>query len=110
MIYQDSDSAPRSRLYEEKVLSDQREMQKSFAHMLRIKTPVTLQEQWVNEDRARFNEWLDREHFPYVFDYKSIPFDEWLVEKTRGNFSLRPQKIDETAEEEPRPPADVKIT
>ena len=119
MIYQDSDSASRSRLYEErkrsleveKVLCGQREMQKSFARMLRVKAHVTLQEQWVNEDRARFNAWLDREHFPYVFDYKSIPFDEWLVEKTRGQFfapttiKVRPQKIDKTAEEEPRPPA-----
>ena len=92
MIYQDSDSAPCSRLYEEskrsleveKVLCGQREMQKSFARMLRIKAHVSLREQWVNEDTTRFNAWLNREHFPYGFDYKSIPFDEWLVEKNGG--------------------------
>ncbi|TQD93553.1 hypothetical protein C1H46_020824 [Malus baccata] len=73
MIYQDSDLAQRSRLYElleelkkhneeckrsfevEKILRGHRDMQKSFACMLRIKAHVTLQEQWVNEDRARFN-------------------------------------------------------
>mgnify|MGYP003366509211 CR=1 FL=1 len=108
MIYQDSDPAPRSRFCElleqlekrnderkrssevEKVLCGYREMQKSFAYMLRIQAPVTLQDQWVNDDMAQFNVWLDGEHFPYVFDYKSIPFEEWLVEKTRGggNFSL----------------------
>ena len=102
MIYQDSNLAQRSRLYElleelkkhneeckksleaEKVLRGHREMQKSFACMLKIKAPVTLQGQWVNEDRARFNAWLDGEHFPYVFDYLSIPFEEWLVENTGG--------------------------
>ena len=81
MIYQDSDSAPRSRLYEEskrsleaeKVLCGQREMQKSFTRMLRIKAPVSLQEQWVNEERARFSVWLDGEHFPYVFYYDVNP-------------------------------------
>ena len=93
MIYQDSNLAQRSRLYElleelkkhneeckksleaEKVLRGHREMQKSFACMLKIKAPVTLQGQWVNEDRARFNAWLDGEHFPH---YKSILFEEWL--------------------------------
>ena len=117
MIYQDSDSAPRSRLYEEskrsleveKVLCGQKEMQKSFARMMRIKAPVNLQEQWVNEDRARLNAWLNGEYFPYVFDYKSIPFDEWL-EKTGGQFfapattNIRPKKIVEMAEEIPKPP------
>ena len=105
MIYQDSNLAQRSRLYEhleelkkrneerkrslevEKILRVHTEMQKSFAYMLRIKAPVTLQEQWVNEDRARFNTWLDGKYFPYVFDYKSIPVEEWLVEKIEGQFS-----------------------
>ncbi|KAM1514265.1 hypothetical protein ACFX1Z_025599 [Malus domestica] len=128
MIYQDPNPAPCSRLHKlleqlekhdeerkrslevEKVLCGLREMQKSFAYMLRIKAPVTLQEQWVDEDKARFNAWLNGDHFPYVFYYKSIPFGEWLVEKTGGQFStpatnkIRPKKIVEMAEEKPRPP------
>ncbi|KAM1135480.1 hypothetical protein ACFX2I_044503 [Malus domestica] len=127
MIYQDSDLAPRSQLYElleqlekhdeerkrslevEKILRGHREMQKSFTCMLRIKAHVTLQEQWVNEDRARFNVWLDGEHFPYVFDYRSIPFEEWLAQKAGGQFfapvttNIRPKKIVKLAEEQ-RPP------
>ena len=93
-----------------KVLCGQREMQNSFARMLRIKAPVSLQEHWVNEDRARFSAWLNEEHFPYVFYYKSIPFDEWLVEKTRGQFfgpattNIRSKKIVETTEQIRRPP------
>ena len=104
MIYQDSDLAQHSRLYElleelkkhneerkrsfevEKILRGHRDMQKSFACMLRIKAPVTLQRQWVNEDRARFNAWLDEENFPYVSDYRSIPFEKWLSPKDRGQF------------------------
>ncbi|KAM2652364.1 hypothetical protein EV2_024131 [Malus domestica] len=127
MIYQDSNLAQRSRLYElleelkkhneeckrslevEKVLRGHGEMQKSFACMLRIKAPVTLQEQWVNEDRARFNAWLDKENFPYVSDYRSIPFEKWLGPKAGGQFSApavirhRPKKIVNLAEEQ-RPP------
>ncbi|KAM1618953.1 hypothetical protein FF1_017745 [Malus domestica] len=127
MIYQDSNLAQRSRLYElleelkkqneeckrslevEKILRGHREMQKSFAYMLRIKAPVTLQEQWVNEDRARFNAWLDEERFPYVYDYRSIPFEKWLGPKAGGQIStpattnIRPKKIVNLAEEQ-RPP------
>ncbi|KAM1154127.1 hypothetical protein ACFX19_037152 [Malus domestica] len=127
MIYQDSNLAQRSRLYElleelrkhneeckrslevEKVLRGHGEMQKSFACMLRIKAHVTLQEQWVNEDRARFNAWLDKENFPYVSDYRSIPFEKWLGPKAGGQFSApavirhRPKKIVNLAEEQ-RPP------
>ena len=93
----------------EKILRGHTEMQKSFAYMLRIKAHVALQEQWVNEDRARFNAWLDGKYFPYVFDYKSIPFEEWLVEKTGGQFSAsavirhRLKKIVNLVEEQ-RPP------
>ena len=92
MIYQDSESAAYSRLYKEnkrsleveKVLRGIRARQKSFACMLRIEALVTLQEQWVNEDRARFNVWLDDEHFPYVADYESIQFEEWLDQEAGG--------------------------
>ncbi|KAM2151439.1 hypothetical protein ACFX1R_045882 [Malus domestica] len=127
MIYQDSNLAQRSRLYElleelrkhneeckrslevEKVLRGHGEMQKSFACMLRIKALVTLQRQWVNEDRARFNAWLDEENFPYVSDYRSIPFEKWLGSKAGGQFFApavirhRPKKIVNLAEEQ-RPP------
>ncbi|TQD73832.1 hypothetical protein C1H46_040635 [Malus baccata] len=84
-------------------------MQESFACMLKIKAPVTLQGQWVNEDRARFNAWLDEENFPYVSDYRSIPFEKWLGPKVGGQFFAsavirhRPKKIVNLAEEQ-KPP------
>lgn len=35
--------------------------------MLKMKAPGTLQEHWVNEDRAWFNIWIDEEIFFFTF-------------------------------------------
>ena len=75
--------------------------------MIKVKVHHSLQDQWLKEDRARYYEWLDKK---MPLGFKSIPFEEWLAQKTGGQFfapatiKIRPKKIIEMAEEKPRPP------
>lgn len=59
-----------------KFLDAHEEMRRSFTYMMKIKAPITLQEQWVKKDRTQFNIFLDEEHFPYIPKYNSVPFKE----------------------------------
>ena len=115
MIYQDHNQDEIRRLFKEmveqqkclgRIIEANQERRKSFSQMIKVKVHHSLQDQWLNEDRARYYEWLDKK---MPFGFKSIPFEEWLAQKTGGQFfppakiKIRPKKIVETAEEKPRP-------
>ena len=117
MIYFDQPSRDEIRRLLQEIVEQQKwlgriceankERRKSFSQMIKVKVHHSLQDQWLNEDRDRYYEWLDKKT---PIEFKSIPFEQWLAQKTGGQFfapatiKIRPKKIVETAEEKPRPP------
>lgn len=92
----------------DKILDAYEEMTESFSQMLQVIAHITLQEQWVKEDRACLSACLDDKHFPFVLGYQSIPFKVRLDQKVGGQILTstlikhRPKNIVYTTEEEVR--------
>ena len=119
MIRQDHNHDEIRRLFKEIVKQQKRlgwiieaneEWRKSFSQMIKVKVHHSLQDQWLNESRARYYDWLDKKT-PFCPRFKSIPFEEWLDQKTGGGqffapatIKIWPKKIAKMAEETPRPP------
>ncbi|KAM1230186.1 hypothetical protein ACFX2G_041269 [Malus domestica] len=121
MVYQDLREGEIWHLFKEIVKQQKRldwiieaneERQKYFFQMRKVKVHHNLQDQWLNEDRARYYEWLDKKT-SFCLRFKSIPFEEWLDQKTGRQFfasattNIQPKKIVEKAEKEPRSPVFV---
>lgn len=99
----------------DKILDAYEEMRESFSQMLKVIAYITLQEQWVKEDRASLNACLDDNHFPFFLGYKSIPFKVSLDQKVGGRILTsalikhRPKNIVHTTEEVRLPNLSAKI-